>query len=155
MSLPSVLGIISSIALFTPMLFILWFKLFTHRSFLALFIYYFAAGAYNLITQNIIDSPLWFSRPIGIMNNLLDAPLMLLFLIFFSFSAQMTKRIKAAIFIFLAFEAIILIIYGYTVKTVSIVLGPDIAIILALSFIFFLRNVRLAITNQKVWVKLL
>ncbi len=149
MSFYSILGIISSISLFIPIIFILAFKLFTHRSFFALFIYYLIAGVYNLITQNIIDAPVRFSRPIGIINNLLDAPLMLLFLIFFSTSPLMTKRIRRTIFIFLAFEAIILIIYGFSVRTVKIVLGPDIAIIGVVSFLFFLRNVRLAITNQK------
>jgi len=99
--------------------------------------------------QNVIRVPIWFSRPIGIINNLLDAPLILLFLIFFSTSSQMTKRIKTTIFLFFAFEAIVLLICGFNVRTVKIVLGPDIAIILAVSFLFFLRNVRLAITNQK------
>jgi hypothetical protein len=149
MSFHSILGIISSIVLFIPFILIIALKLFTRRSFLALAVYYLAAAFYNLITQNVIDSPLWFSRPIGIINNLLDAPLILLFLIFFSTSPQMTKRITTAIFIFLAFEAVILVIFGFSIRTVKIVLGPDIAIILVLSFSFFLRNVRLAITNQK------
>jgi uncharacterized membrane protein YozB (DUF420 family) len=52
-------------------------------------------------------------------------------------------------FTFIGFEVIILAIFGFTIKTVKIILGPDIAIIIALSFLFFLRNVRLAITNQK------
>lgn len=143
------LGIISSIVLFIPFILIIALKLFSYRSFLALSVYYLAAAVYNLITQNVIDAPLWFSRPIGIINNLLDAPLILLFLIFFSTSSQMKKRITTAIFIFLAFEAVILVIFGFSVRTVKIILGPDIAIILVLSFLFFLRNVRLAITNQK------
>jgi hypothetical protein len=149
MSLHSILGIISSIVLFIPFILILILRLFTHRSFLALSVYYLAAGVYNLITQNVVDAPLWFSRPIGIINNLLDAPLMLLFLIFFSTSSQMTRRITTTIFIFLAFEAVIMVIFGFSIRTVKIILGPDIAIILVLSFLFFLRNVRLAITNQK------
>lgn len=149
MSLYSILGIVSSVTLFAPVILILGFKLFTHRSFLALSIYYLIAGIYNLITQNLINAPTWFSRPLGITNNLLDAPLMLLFLIFFSISPAMTKRIKATILIFIVFEAIILIVYGFSIRTVRIVLGPDIAIITTLSFLFFLRNVRLTITNQK------
>jgi hypothetical protein len=116
---------------------------------LALSIYYLAAAAYNLITQNVIDAPLSFARPLGILNNLLDAPLILLFLMFFSTSGPMTKRITATMFVFIAFEAVVLVVNGFTVHTVKIVLGPDIAVILVVSFVFFLRNVRLAITNQK------
>ena len=149
MSSHSILGIISSIVLLIPFILIVIFRLFTRRSFLALSIYYLAAAAYNLITQNVIDAPLSFARPLGILNNLLDAPLILLFLMFFSTSGPMTKRITATMFVFIAFEAVVLVVNGFTVHTVKIVLGPDIAVILVVSFVFFLRNVRLAITNQK------
>lgn len=149
MSLNSTLGIISAVVLFVPIILILIFRLFNHRSFLALSVYYLVAGIYNLISQNIFHTPLWLARPLGIVVNLLDAPLMLLFLTFFSTSAGMKKRITWGIYIFFAFEAIVLVIFGFTVNAVRIILGPDIAIIIALSFIFFQRNVRLAITNSK------
>jgi len=145
----SILGIISSIALFIPIIIILTLKLFTNRSFLALAIYYLIVSVQNLMKQNVIITPKWLYQSFGIINNLLDAPLMLLFLVFFATSALMTKRIMGAIFIFLAFEAIILVIYGFSIKTVKIILGPDIAIIAILSLLFFLRNVRLAITHSK------
>lgn len=149
MSVNSTLGIISAIVLFVPIILILVFRLLTHRSFLALCVYYLVAGVYNLISQNIFNAPVWFARPLGIVVNLLDAPLMLLFLIFFSTSAAMTKRITWGIYIFFLFEAIILLIFGFTVNAVKIILGPDIAVIIALSVFFFQRNVRLAITNSK------
>jgi hypothetical protein len=149
MNLNSAIGIISSIALIIPVILILALRLFTNKSFLALAIYYLIVSVQNLMTQNVIITPKWFYNSLGIINNFLDAPLMLIFLVFFSVSALMTKRITASIFIFLGFEAIILIFYGFTVKSVRIILGPDIAIVLTLSFIFFLRNVRLAITNSK------
>lgn len=149
MSSHSILGIISSIVLFIPVILILVFRLFTHRSFLALAIYYLAAGFYNLITQNVINAHVTFSRPIGIINNLLDAPLMMLFLMFFSTSTLMTKRLSTALLIFMGFEIVVLLVNGFNVDTIRIILGPDIALILVLSAVFFLRNVRLAITNQK------
>src|SRR6266540_2286593 len=122
----SILGIISSIALFIPIIIILTLKLFTNRSFLALAIYYLIVSVQNLMKQNVIITPKWLYQSFGIINNLLDAPLMLLFLVFFATSALMTKRIMGTIFIFLAFEAIILVIYGFSIKTVKIILGPDI-----------------------------
>src|SRR6516164_1676439 len=115
MSLNSTLGIISSIVLFIPAVLILVFRLFTNRSFLALSIYYLVAGIYNLISQNIFNAPVWFARPLGIAVNLLDAPLMLLFLTFFSTSPAMTKRITWAIVVFISFEAVILLIDGFNV----------------------------------------
>lgn len=149
MNFNSTMGIVSSIALFIPIILILAFKLFPNRSFLALSVYYLFAGAYNLVSQNILNVPVGFSLPLGITANLLDAPLMLLFLIFFSISAIMKKQITNAIFIFLTFEAIVLVVFGFNIKSVKIILGPDIALIGTLSFLFFLRNVRLAITNRK------
>jgi hypothetical protein len=149
MSFNATLGIVSSIVLFIPAFFILVFKLITNRSFLALSAYYFVAGIYNLISQNVFNAPVWFARPLGIAVNLLDAPLMLLFLTFFSTSQEMTKRIKWGIWVFFAFEAVILLIDGFSVNAVRVILGPDILIIIALSFFFFQRNVRLAITNSK------
>jgi len=149
MSLDSTLAVISSIFLFAPIILILAFKLFNNRSFLALGLYYLLSGLYNLISQNIFDTSAVFSRSLGILANLLDAPLMLLFLTFFSTSVVMKKRITVTIIIFLVFETIVLLIYGFSVQSVKIILAPDIAVIIALSFLFFMRNVRLAVTNLK------
>ena len=103
MSLNSTLGVLSSIILFAPVILIIGFKLFTNRSFLALSLYYFVSGVYNLISQNVLNAAATIARPLGIIVNLLDAPLMLLFLIFFGTSVLMKKRITRAIFIFLVF----------------------------------------------------
>jgi hypothetical protein len=149
MSLNATLGIVSSIVLFIPAILILAFKLITNRSFLALFVYYLVAGLYNLIFQKVLNAPLWFERPLGIAVNLLDAPLMLVFLTFFSTSPTMKKRITWCICIFFAFEAITLLIDGFSVNAIRVILGPDIVIIIGLSFFFFQRNVRLTITNSK------
>src|ERR1051326_2647305 len=149
MNINSILGVVSSIVLFAPIILILAFKLFNNRSFFALGLYYFLSGLYNLISQNILDTSAVFSRSLGILVNLLDAPLMLVFLTFFSTSVVMKKRITMTIIIFLVFEAIILMIYGLTVQSVKIILAPDIAVIIVLSFLFFMRNVRLAVTNLK------
>lgn len=149
MSFQYILGIISTIVLFVPFILILVLKLFTLRSFLALSVYYVSSGIYNLIAQNVIAASPSVSRSIGIVNNLLDAPLMILFLMFFSTSLLMRKRIMSIMLAFVAFEAIVVAAYGFTVQTVKIVLGPDIALILFITSLFFLRNVRLAIVNQK------
>ena len=97
MSFQYILGIISTIVLFVPFILILVLKLFTLRSFLALSVYYVSSGIYNLIAQNVIAASPSVSRSIGIVNNLLDAPLMILFLMFFSTSLLMRKRIMAQI----------------------------------------------------------
>jgi hypothetical protein len=145
----SLLGIISSISLFVPVVLIIILKLFSNRSFLALAICYFIVGAQNLMRQSVFGIPKVIYQSMSLVDNILEVPLMLLFLTFFSTSALMTKRIKTCIYVFLAFEAIILVVFGFNVKAIRIILGPDITLIVAISFSFFLRYVRLSVSNTK------
>jgi len=145
----SLLGIISSIGLFVPVALILVLKLFSNRSFLALATCYFIVGVQNLMRQSVFDIPRVIYQSMSLVDNILEVPLMLLFLTFFSTSALMTKRIKTCIYIFLGFEAIILLVFGFNVKAIRIILAPDIALIVAISFSFFIRYVRLSVSNTK------
>jgi len=145
----SLLGIISSIGLFVPVALILVLKLFSNRSFLALATCYFIVGVQNLMRQSVFDIPRVIYQSMSLVDNILEVPLMLLFLTFFSTSALMTKRIKTCIYIFLGFEAIILLVFGFNVKAIRIILAPDIALIVAISFSFFMRYVRLSVSNSK------
>jgi hypothetical protein len=145
----SLLGIISSIALFLPVALVIILKLFSNSSFLALAICYLIVGAQNLMRQSVFDVPKWIYQSMSLVDNILDAPLMLLFLTFFSTSALMTKRIRTCIYFFLSFEAIILVVFGFNVKAIRIILAPDIALVVAISFSFFLRYVRLSVSHPK------
>jgi len=145
----SLLGIISSITLFVPVALILILKLFSNRSFLALAICYFIVGVQNLLRQSVFGVPKVIYQSMSLVDNILEVPLMLLFLTFFSTSVLMTRRIKTCIYVFIGFEAIILAIFGFNVKAIRIILGPDIALIVAISFSFFMRYVRLSVSNSK------
>jgi hypothetical protein len=145
----SLLGIISSIALLLPVALILVWKLFSNRSFLALAICYFIVGVQNLMRQGVFGVPKSVYQTMSIVDNILDAPLMLFFLIFFSTSALMTRRIRTLIYVFIGFEVIVLAVVGFNVKAIRIILGPDIVLIVTISFFFFLRYVRLSVSNAK------
>jgi len=145
----SLLGIISSIALFVPVALILILKLFSNRSFLALAICYFIVGVQNLLRQSVFGVPKVIYQSMSLVDNILEVPLMLLFLTFFSTSVLMSRRIITCIYVFIGFEAIILAIFGFNVKAIRIILGPDIALIVAISFSFFIRYVRLSVSNTK------
>jgi len=99
--------------------------------------------------QSVLDVPREIYQTLSLIDNILDAPLMLLFLSFFSTSALMTKRLRTCIYVFIGFEAIILAVFGFNVKAIRIILGPDIALIIAISFTFFMRYVRLSVSNSK------
>src|ERR1043165_4203767 len=135
----SLLGIISSIALFAPVALIIILKLFSNRSFLALAIFYFIVGAQNLMRQSVFGIPKSIYQPMSFIDNILEVPLMLMFLIFFSTSGVMTKRIKTSIYVFLGFEVIVLAVFGFNVKAIRIILGPDIILLATISFLFFPR----------------
>jgi len=149
MNVNSAIGIISAIALLVPVLLILALRLFNNRSFLALLFYYLIVCVQILMRLNVISTTKSVYQSLGIVDNFLDAPLMLVFLMFFSTSVLMKKRLTTSILLFLCFEAIVICFYGFNVNSVKIILGPDIALIAGLSFMLFLRNVRLTVTNSK------
>ena len=91
----------------------------------------------------------------GISVNLLDAPLMLLFLSYFSPSLVFTRRLKILILSFLAFELAVVLLVGFNVKAITFVLCPGILIVFGLCLYLFIRHSRIVITNRKAMGKTL
>jgi hypothetical protein len=85
----------------------------------------------------------------GISNNLLDAPLILLFLSYFSTSAIFTRRLKLLLLAFIVFELAVVLIVGFNIDAITIILGPGIFIVFALSLFLFIRQSKIAITHRK------
>src|SRR5258708_27427941 len=149
MNWQAILGISATLILFVPVILVLVYNLYKHRSFLALGIYFFVTGTYNLTQQNILHTPKLFNYYFGLTTNLLDAPLMLIFLCFFCTSPTMINRIKYAIYGFIAYEIVMIAIWGMNVKAITAILGPGLVIILIPTFMFFLRQLKLIVTLQK------
>ena len=149
MNWQAILGITSTLILFVPVILMFIYDLHKYRGFLALFIYFLVTGIYNLTQQNILPTPKTFNYYLGLTTNLLDAPLMLIFLCSFCTSTTMVNRIKYAIYGFLAYEIVMIATRGMNVKAITAILGPGIVVILILTFIFFLRQIKLIVTFQK------
>jgi hypothetical protein len=145
----SVMGIVSSLALFLPIFLILALRLGTYRSFPVLLIYYAMVFIYNLMTEGYIRANTDVVRIWGLGNNLLDAPLMLLFLTYFSSSAIFTRRLKILILLFFVFELSVILLVGFNVGAITIILGPGIFIVFALCMFLFVRQSKIVITNRK------
>jgi hypothetical protein len=145
----SIMGFVSSLALFLPIFLILVFRLAAYKGFPYLLFYYAMVFINNLMKEGYIlaNSDLLYSWEIGI--NLLDAPLMLLFLSFFSTSAIFTRRLKILILLFVLFELIVVLLVGFNVRAITFVLGPGILLVFAVCLFFFVRQSRIAITNRK------
>jgi hypothetical protein len=93
----AMMGLISTIALSLPIIMIIATKLPTYKSFPALALYYLVVVTYNLLTEGYIKASAGFIDAFGIANNLLDAPLMLTFLTYFTSSMKLKNRMRMAI----------------------------------------------------------
>lgn len=149
MTWSSTLGLISSIALFLPTFFILIFRLSRYKTFPALMIYYVIVCAYNVLQLKYINPGEDITRYWGIANNLLDAPLMLGFLTYFSTSPVFVRRMKIIIAAFLLFEAIVILFTGFNVDSITIITGPGLALVMGFCIHFFARQSKLTLMNGK------
>ena len=145
----NVVGMISSFSLFLPVIFILALRLGWYKSFPALLVYYTITFGFNLLSLDFIKADKNFIYYYGVANNLLDAPLMLSFMIYFSKTALFRKKLKLLIPVFLLFEIIVIAIYGFNIRAAIIVLGPGLLLVLGFSLLFFVHQAKITIVHQK------
>jgi hypothetical protein len=149
MTIYSVMGLIATVALFLPILVVLALRLGTYKSFPVLIAYYIPVFAYNLMTEGYISVSPELIRVTGLSNNLIDAPLMLLFLSYFSTSAVFSKRLRLFIGALIIYEIIIVAIFGFNIKTITIVLAPGLLAVFSLTVYLFYRFSKIAVFNKK------
>jgi hypothetical protein len=145
----TVMGVISLIALFLPISILLVLRLAPFRTFPALLFYYIIVFSYNLLALGYVNVNPGMINYWNLCNNLLDAPLMLLFLTYFSTSPGFTKRMRLVILLFMLFEVIILSIVGFNTKAITIILGPGLLVVFGFSLHFFIRQTKITIMHQK------
>ena len=151
----SVMGLVATVALFLPILLILALRLGSYRSFPVLLVYFTIVWINNLMNEHYIQPNANVVYLWGVSANLLDIPLMLMFLTYFSTSAVYTRRLLMLILSFIAFELIIVLLYGFNVRAITIVLGPGILIVFALCLYIFIRHAKIIITHHKALGKIL
>jgi hypothetical protein len=145
----SVMGFVSSFALFLPIALIVALRLHNYKSFPALLVYYSSVFIYNLMTEGYLPVSKMLVQNWGLVNNLLDAPLMLVFLTYFSPSVTFSKRIKIAALFFVVFEILVIAFRGLNFDSITIILGPGIIMIATLCLHFFVRHAKMAIEFGK------
>ena len=149
MTLFNLMGLISTVALSLPIIALLTTKLAWYRSFPALFFYYLFILSYNLLLLGYFKIDGNFRYYLGVTCNLLDTPLMLSFLLYFSKTPAFRKKLLAAIAGFVVFEILIVSVYGFTTKATTIVLAPGLIITLVISLLFFIHQVKIAVVYHK------
>ena len=145
----SIMGLISTIALFLPAGLIIMMRLSGYKSFPALLIYYFFVFFYNVLSEGYISANTNVIFYWGLTNNLLDAPLMLFFLTYFSSIASFSRRMKIIILFFIAFETVVVLLCGYTVKAATIIMAPGLLLVLSFCSYFFFRQTKITIMHGK------
>lgn len=143
------IGILSTIALFTPVFIILITGLIRYKQYLPLFIYCVFAFGFNLMTEHVVNIPKSFERYYGIINNLTDMPLMLSFLMFVIASSAVVKRMKIILATFIIFEIVLIILYGITVKTITLTMGPGLLIVFSFALYYFVYTVKRSFIHSK------
>lgn len=143
------MGIISSAALLCPIITVLTLRLGTYRTFPVLLFYYSSVFIYNLLTEGYIAAGSDFIHYWGLVNNLLDTPLMLLFLTYFSTTISFRERMHWLILAFTVFEGIVVSVTGFTTNAITIILGPGVTLVLGFCTYFFIRQTKIAILHRK------
>jgi hypothetical protein len=149
MTLFNVVGLISAIALFLPIIIILTLRLAWYKSFPALLVYYFLVCGHSLFSLDFMNTNKTFIYYYGVLNNFLDAPLMLTFMTYFSKTAIFRKKLKIMIAVLVLFELIVIAIVGFNIKAAIIVMAPGLLLILVLSLLFFIHQAKITVVYQK------
>lgn len=145
----SVMGLVSSVALFLPIVLILLFRLASYKTFPVLLVYFSTVFFYNLASLHYLSVPTDIIMTWSICNNFLDAPLLLYFLTYFSTSPSLTKKMKWLIAGILIFQSAVLIIVGFNNAAVTIFLGPALLCVFAFCLHFFVQRTKISIKHHK------
>ena len=143
------IGILSTLALFTPVFVIVVTKLIRYKQYFSLFIYCLLAFGFNLMTEHLVNVPKNVERFYGITNNITDMPLMLGFLLFQITSSVQKKRMKILLGAYIVFEIVLIIMYGITIKTIKITMGPGLMIVFGYSLYYFVYTVKRSFIHNK------
>ena len=145
----TILGISSIILLFLPVTLLLINFKEGRMSFLALIIYFSQIIIINLISTGIVKVPTGVNRTLGIINNLLDAPLMLIGLRYFTLQPGLRKLLQHLAAGFILFELVVILFKGFNTKILTIIIGPDLLICTGFCCYFFFQHVKSSFSRRK------
>ncbi|MCZ2458422.1 MAG: hypothetical protein LC128_02255 [Chitinophagales bacterium] len=143
------MAIISIITLIFPVVLVLVLQLYRSKCFLALAIYYLLDFCFNVMSEGYIPVNENFRRAFGITTNLLEFPLMFIFISYFSPSLKFAKKIRISVVAILLFELIIVLAFGFNRTSMTIIMAPEISLLLFFSVWFSLRYIKIAIIQGK------
>lgn len=144
-----VMGVVATSALLLPIITIISLRLAWYKSFPALLFYYIIVFSQNLVALGYFPISRQFVHNYGVLNNLLDAPLMLTFMTYFSKTVSFRKKMKWIIPSFVVFEILVIAIVGFNNRSMVLVSGPGLLLVLYFSTRFFIHQAKITIVHQK------
>ncbi|MGZ3952043.1 MAG: hypothetical protein ACXVBZ_11640 [Flavisolibacter sp.] len=143
------LGVVCVVSFTIPIVIVLYNRYYTHRSLTALLIYYTLVFTDNLVNNYLVPANSRLGWVINLIDNYAYVPLMLTALLFFCASKQKQNKIQILTLLFLAYEVVILSIFGFSFNSIVYITGPGVGIILVYSFYLFVRQVKFSIFHRK------
>jgi hypothetical protein len=148
MNLTYVLNLMVTIALIAPITIILTSRLLKKKTFALLAVYYFITFAFNLMILEFIKATPVMINNSAIINNLLDGPLMLGFMLVLVPKSREKRIITGLILCLLIYNTTVFAITGFTNTTVQICLGPSLIICFIFSVRYFLYYTKINLRRQ-------
>ena len=149
MNWKEMMGFISTVVFLMPVVIIFLLRLNRFKCFLAAGLYYLLGFINSFLKEGYINTPTEFNKIFEIGYNLLDMPLMFIFLAYFSTSVDLGRKIRLSVLGFIAFEIAIVLIYGYNKAALTIIMAPGLAAVLFFTAVFFVRQIKITIQHQK------
>lgn len=103
----------------------------------------------DLISTRVIQINELTTFYIGTWNNILDAPLMLIFMLYFTKTEKIKKLIFISLGALLLYDLIIYLILGVTNRFLTLVIGPGLFVVTAFAFYFFVDQMKSAMYHKK------
>lgn len=145
----AILGVACIIAFTIPIVVIFYNRYFTHRSLAALLAYYVLMFVDNLFGENIIHTEPTLGRVINYIDNYTNIPLVLTALLFFCPSKQRQGKTRMLTLLFIAYEIVIIAVYGFSFKSITYIMGPGACVVIIYSFYLFVRQIKFSIFHGK------
>jgi hypothetical protein len=149
MNIFSIFAFIATVASFLPIAVVLYQRLGTYKSFPALIAYFIPVFMYNLMIDGYVHVSKDVITATGLANNLLNAPLMLLFLSYFSTSNLFAKRLRWFTILYILFEIIMVVLNGFNFSTITIILGPGLFVVFGLIVYLFYKHSKVVVRSKK------
>lgn len=141
-------GVISIFLLISSVLLLWTNRKVSRLAFLALILYMVQVIFLNLENTGLMKVDPVTTYYVGIIHNLLDAPLMTLFLTYFTGSVLARKFMLKVLAAFIVYEVLIIMFFGLNTRGLTFIIGPGLFIVNCFALHYFRKNLQYAMYQR-------